>query len=554
MARLRVDVYSAASAKQNFGPLFPLTARYSHVLDAIGTFEYVFSAEDEKVTNLAIGEQVWLYHEGEGLCFKGSVSSRRIHVDESGQQHMVVSGLSIARELVWANTLLGRNYQGDTVEQVADDLLSLSASPYTWTSDDIDVLTSVDLRYNGSSVWAALRYLANYNGLHLREDNINRQIDIGVFGTQRAINLQNIEQVNPLMADNSSVFPISGIEIVAEESDLWNKVIPLGGGEGINQLTLEFSTGTPLSNAFRPGQSAPDGVRYWFIRDATSVAAYGERTTVRKWERIYPLTNDDTGHLNAANALHRAANYWLNQHKDPLTEYSVSAVGLKHYPLGGGAALLEVGDKIRVRYAGIAWDRSSTGATVKRVWVTVNQYLWLLGFERSWDSSGADTWRLDVSTVDRQPQTDTLIIGDVVDDVQGMRLSDTLFNYVRESGHNEVTYAAIAGGNSIWAVEYFTYDSMLHQVTFEAEISTAGTPNFTIATNDGGGWIDRTAFFSGPFNAGVFSFDMTLFFQGNYGQPQRGVNAVRFTNSLGVAATIKAYFKSLVTTTTLEEI
>lgn len=541
MGQIRIDVYSNAGAKVSQLPLYPIACKYSVILDEIGAFQFAVRATELSTVSLALAQQVWIHHEGEGFVFKGYVGRIETLVDVDDSKITVVSGDSVAREMVWGNTLLNLTYQGQPLSTVIDDLTDL-APP--WGIGTIKAGTSTDLKFRGVSAWKAMLIAAEYNVCHVREDSVTHTVDVDVFGVVNNLLLTNFAAISPVHLNEADAtkraFPITNLKVLAHETDVWNRIIGLGGGENLNELTLQHSTGAGISSA-----TGPDGETYYYMRDATSETAYGIRTRVKKWEKIYPITNDDTGHLNAANALHGAVSTAIARMKDPLTTYEVQCAGMKHFIAGTTTPYLEVGDKLSVLYQGIVEDVSG-----RRSWLNIDADLWLMGFEREWDERGNDLWNMELSTVDRHPVDDDALIGSVVDEVSGIKLSDQLYTYVREQ--TEVDVVFVGAGFSRFVTPAFTEDVRLHQVVFELTISgAAGTP-ISLATRVGGVDTDRTGALGGPWGNGTYTLDLTSYFTGNYQQP---VSRTSSTFSIKVtttgAVTVGGNWKVLTTASSL---
>lgn len=417
--RLRVDVYNASGTKLNYGGLTNVLAfDYKLELDRIGSFTLDLPADDEKATYLSAGYELRIHRENEGLVFRGYVD--RIEAVANGSGYVCrVTGSSIARALTWANTLLARQYSGSTLATVAAALVGLASG---WNTGTLGVpATTVLARFDGASAWDALAKVAQLFQYHVREDPLNKEVDVDAFGTSSGITFQNVAQVTPLLANNRALFPIADIARQNEAEELWNSVVMLGGGEGINQLTLRYSNrSSPYTISSAAG---PDGQTYYYLEDATSVAAYGRRTKVVVVKEAVPLANSAAGIQAAANALYDVGVTWLQRHKDPQTTYTVTPVGLKH--ISSGSPICQVGDKVRVVYHGITKDRDGT----VRGWLTVDASLWIMAIERSFDAAGSDQWKVTVATTDRQEEDDTAKVAAALNSIEALKVAVKPYTY-----------------------------------------------------------------------------------------------------------------------------
>lgn len=481
MAELSVDVYSAALAKTNIGPLRPLSAGYSFELDKIGGFEAEFAAEDDLVAQLAEGHVLYLYHEGEGLVYRGIVDSIEIVETAAGEHVARVAGGSLARQLVWANTLLGREFEGSTLATAVAALLTGTG----WSSSLGVPATNITGRFDGVSVWQALARVAQVFAYHLREDPLTRTVTLNALGTvSTAIHAANIPQVAPELGATSEVAPIAEMTLTRDGADIWNSVIPLGAGESVDQLSLRWSDrSSPYTISSATG---PDGRTYYYLEDATSVASYGTRRSVLAFKDAIPLANSDAGFLAAANALYDVAATWLQRHKDPVREYAIKVPVLSH--VSGGSYRFQVGDKIRTTYRG--WSTDLAG--VKRAFLTVDADLWLTGLTRKWGPDGDDRWELRVSTVDRGLEDEGEILGQAVQGIRAIQVSPRPYTY-REI--HDLTRQSIDTGKTATMIANFDANvSLLHQakLTFfvralRSNVSVAASGGGSTATSTSGG-------------------------------------------------------------------
>jgi hypothetical protein len=473
-ARLRIDVYDPAGNKLNAGPIISvLGASYRLELDRIGSFAFQMPAGDEKAELVAQGNEVRIFREGEGLVFRGLVDRAEWVIDADSSLVLSASGSSIARRLAWENTLLGRTFDGASLSSAVTTLLAGTG----WSAGSLDTpATTLLARFDGLPTWAALAKVAEVFGLHVREDPWNTQVDIGAFGVASGIVLQNIEAVSPALRENRLFAPIAKLEVLEESADVWNRVIPLGAGEGVNKLDLRYATrGSPYAVQSAAG---PDGRTYWYLEDAASVAAYGARTRVLSVKDALPLANSAAGFTAAANALYDVAATWLARHKDPRTAYAVEAVGLRHLD-AAGAPVFQVGDRLRLIYRGLA--RRSDGTT--DVWKSVDASLWLMVLQRTFKDDGSDAWTLTVSTVDRHEEDETSRLAQVFEGMHALQVS--LRPYTYREIHGPERRSVDPTHSVTFVVDYDANVSYLHQALLSVAVKAVRT-NATGASSGGG--------------------------------------------------------------------
>lgn len=389
---LRVDVFDSTGAKLDAGPVTKvLAASYTLGLGLVGSFKLRVSAEEDKASILTEGNEVRIFRGGEGLVFRGLIEHSDTTISEDGATVLTASGPSIARQLVWEVEDPGSSLNAVPIGVAVTRLLDGTG----WGSGAVDaVTTTVTTTMDGASRWVALQAVADCFGFHLRENNRDRTIDIGAFGTNpQGIVFQNVEAVSPNLQTNPRLVPIQRMRIVGEATDVINSIVPRGQGTGITgeQWTLEHSTRTtPYTIQTRTG---PDGKTVRYLEDSTSVSTYGRRKKVLQFKTKQPLGLSSTDFENAANSLYDQAVTWLQRHKDKQIAYEVTVVGLKHFYLG--QPLIESGNVVKVIFNGIVEDIHG-----RRAWKSVNANLYVMDFTRTM-ADEKDEWNLTVSTVPR---------------------------------------------------------------------------------------------------------------------------------------------------------
>jgi len=420
---LRADLFGIDGQPLASGPLLTiLGGKYDAGLDEVGQFELSVPVADPAVAGVRDGVRLRLYRAGEGLVFRGVVGPSDIQITPDNAAIMTIHGDSLARELVWDNTMIGTTYDNEPLPDVVDDLLDGTG----WTA--YAVATEGDKRvtaqYTGLSKWAAMVKAAEMFGWHVRERNLTRQVEIGPLGASSGLVITNVPVVAP--DGNMAVHPISSNLVITDQQDeLWNRVVPLGGGEGINALTLQYSDRTgphPIEQV-----TGRDGNPYWLIEDAESVALYGARSKVLSVKDIVPLSNSPAEIRNAANVLYDVAAAWLSWHGQVQESYAFEALGLRH--VLNGQVRIRVGDTVRLRYRGVV--QTPQGA---HVWRDIDRDVWLRGYTREFDEDGVDRWSVKVSTVDRETPSDADVIAKALEDLWSVQTAARPFTFVNTYG------------------------------------------------------------------------------------------------------------------------
>jgi hypothetical protein len=522
---LRVDIYDVDGVKLATGPLTGiLSAEYSQGLDRIGTFRLTLGATNRKASVLEQSQRLWLYREGEGLVFKGIVDKVEESNDASGQAVLSVSGQSIARDLIHANSLLGRKLEEANVTTWLTDLLTSTG----WDVGDVDnALNVLTLQIDGKSIWESIVHCANTIRAHAREDLINESIDVGQFGDDSGIRFENY----PAGAFNNSTmrtFPIATISSVVSAENVWNRVIPLGSGEGVNRFSLQWSTRVaPYTILDSVG---PDGEPYYYIEDATSIAAHRARTIPLKFDDISPLENDNASFTLAANTLYDAAVDWLQKHKDAIEEHDITTVGLRQYEGVTATPKFKLGQKAHIRYNGYVEDNEGAFK-----WKTVDDDYFIMGFDRRFNSDGSDDWKVHLNSTDALVEGDTDFIANAINGIKTIQLSNKPYTYREIHGPQR---QAVDSSNSLLFKFNFDDDvAYLHRAKLEIRIrglranasGAASGGGDTVSSSSGGGSSPTTS--SGGGSTPTSS---------SGGSHTHAVSAESTGNGIGVIGTMRA--------------
>lgn len=447
IGRVRVDVYDTTGAKLNYGPIAAIMqCKYRGKLNEIGSFELTVPADEERLQYIGHRYELHIYREGEGKVFVGEVGN--IEYRNQGDAYFaVISGSSVARKLVRYNTLMGQGFNGTALASTVTTLLTSTG----WTAGSIAApATTLLAEYNGLSRWAALAKSAELFGLHLRENPLAKTVDIGAFGAISGLTFQNVEQASPVLRQNPNFAPISNVRIVEDSHDLITKMVPIGGGEGLNLLTLKWSTRSSpytIQNA-----TGPDGQLYHYIEDAAATAAYGLTEEVVSMKDAIPLANSLAGFQNASNAMYDIAATRLTRKKAPIQVYEGQVVGLRH--IVNGVETFKLGDKVLFRFHGVMQLQDGTKRAIK----TVNANVWIMGYERTLNSDGSDSWQFTISNVDMLPETPDNLVAQRFEAMHALEVSKRNYTFQApyilqrisiESGSTATLYAKLDSNISL---------------------------------------------------------------------------------------------------------
>jgi len=252
-------------------------AVWTQRLDAAGDFSAELPLGDPQTAAIQSGKVYRHYQEGRGFCFAGSIeSSAKTPPDGLG-----IAGDSLLVELLYDNTLIGKEYTDTSINDIIDDLLDGSG----WTRLG-SITDLISVRFDGESKLRAILAVVDMVGQHVRErvseasGALVRQLEIGLFGISSNIVVSN-GSVNDLAISDEGLAVIPEGEFAIEEAttEVWNWLLPLGAGEGVSQLTLVQQTRLP--NLIPNNPSFEAGLDGWIPLIAptsdTSRSVHGKR-------------------------------------------------------------------------------------------------------------------------------------------------------------------------------------------------------------------------------------------------------------------------------------
>ena len=174
--RVWCDVFDSSYNRIGSGPVTAIrSASFKRALDGAGTFELRCVGTDSQALSLLTNERrVRIYGEtlsGTSRLLGDGIIRRRSLPEQSGAVELVVNGPDALDELKRVNVLLARTYQ-DTLQNVVNSLIGL-VSGWSATVDAAIASNSIEARYDGVSVLAALQDIADRYGYHLHMEPDN---------------------------------------------------------------------------------------------------------------------------------------------------------------------------------------------------------------------------------------------------------------------------------------------------------------------------------------------------------------------------------------------
>jgi hypothetical protein len=311
-----------------------------------------------------------------------------------------------------ATYVADREQTEEAHDSVGGTRLSVCAEPVTVTA-----------RFDGESKLKAILLAAQQQSHHLREKVtesggvLSKQLEIGLFGASSGAVLMG-GQADEELFDDAKMAAVEDLTVEDTLTEVWNWVIPLGGGAGTDQLTLRFCTRN--SPYVVQSTAGPDGELVYYIADAASITNYGQRERAFVAKDIQPLSNSKAALEVAANALYDlAATQLKNWWKDKQTAYRLTVRGLD--------PAVRPGDTVRLRWRGYALQSG-----VGYVYLDIDTDLYVLERTRRFPADGTEVSDLVVSNLDRALQTvDDVLIGKLDDTVRAFRthVQSSVSNY-----------------------------------------------------------------------------------------------------------------------------
>jgi len=384
-----VDVENAAGQRVGKGPIRALNFRISSLLSACGEFEFDISAADPNLP--ALREKrivICRYVDRDGLLHKfgGGVIDKIVTTGlPDGSMGYHVSGNDLGRELTYRSVgqLDLSGVAGAGVTNAPTLIMALAPSGWSVTSGT--TLSSIYAGFDGESVLYALSKAGEQIGEHWRLGE-GRVVEwLGPANVFEASGVRAVQHVNDPVATETAddIAVIASLEEESDAADLITRVIPRGSGNGDVALTL-----AALTAAAPAGYTVDVPNNYVKRNDAEN--DYGRIERSLEFKDIGPLSNTKADLQAAANTLMRASVEHLRRYGAPQKFYRVEFTRVGH--------LLQPGTTMRVVYRKLIDD-----VVVYDLDAVFN----ILKVEAEISAEGISTVAVTVSTIDRQPQTDS---------------------------------------------------------------------------------------------------------------------------------------------------
>ena len=176
---------------------------------------------------MAIGRYAYIYYENYGIRFRGVIELIEYSTNESNVVTLVISGSSLAAELINLNTYTGIAVSDSTPSAALTAILaSASAWTPTVTGSGFSNLTT---RWDAMSLLEAALKLAAMSYGFIRETNTARELELKNEYTTLSTILANVDTRGLALVDGETVAPIKALRSYRLDGrELYNRIVPTG--------------------------------------------------------------------------------------------------------------------------------------------------------------------------------------------------------------------------------------------------------------------------------------------------------------------------------------
>ncbi|PSN81001.1 hypothetical protein C8B47_03740 [filamentous cyanobacterium CCP4] len=441
--RTWLDVYDNSTLLRiGEGPIISVqNASIRRPLDGAGTFRVNCTAPDPRAITLLQNDRIiriWSEDQG-GIRLRGEgiITDWQLSEAPTGVGFKI-SGPDILEQLKRKNTLLGRIYNQDTLQDVVDDLITLAPG---WSVElDASIANNiVQSRFDGLNLFKAFRSLALKYGYHIRAKldgdfdplTASRTIQIGPFGEDTGQRINKVVTINSeTLANDSLLIPIDiKKQQTIESNNYFNTLIPNGAGEGVAALTLReaYEANGNVGREY-PIQliTGPDGRTLYYISTTTYPSGgYDDFTEdpasavkVGQYKDIAPLSNSIADRRNASEALYAQSVADLERSSEIQVSYDFILKNVKTNILPG--------DKVRVDYkAEIEIQGANADETEVFQYLNESGDFFVLSADERIGIEGGDV-AIKVSNLDKFVEDEIELIFDTLDSMEIRNLKPNL--------------------------------------------------------------------------------------------------------------------------------
>lgn len=404
-----IDLYSSAGVKNQTGPIASASSwTQTSRMDRAGEFSFQMSGRDPmtpSVSALSIVRCFARTRKSDNTVEwseigSGIVQRVEYQVLSSGEINVTVSGTDMLSELNYIT--MGTQYYAlnspsaqllHSIQNNINSTVNANDANKTWTIFNTTSTQQLAGRWNFESALQACIRLTELAQTHFavkafRELTwIDSSADSFPSSGIRAISSQT-----DLAAQTISIQSVSR---VLDYSEIITRVAAFGSGNSDSRLSLLNTSLSPASPyAFETVGS------YRVLRNSTAETTYGKRTRVVQFSNISPGENTGDGITASADTLYYATLAYLKKYESPAEFYEIDVAGA--LIRGDTNLLLGPLQRLLVIYK----DASQN--------IDIHQALNILEVTHALSDDGNVTSKLLVSSIDRQPQTGTESIVEMI--------------------------------------------------------------------------------------------------------------------------------------------
>lgn len=392
----RIDLLDPVTGlKTGSGPITSAAAvSRQQALDRIGKWSFNMAASDPALGEIE-GKDFAVYWLQGGTVFSLGQCSYLGHQIQADGRTAAVTASSSLRDLQ-RQTVLQRSFDGatDDINDVLEAIVPMRAG---WSLGQVDTVSKpAPLDFWYESIFDSVALLAQTFGLHFREGLTARTLDFGAFGTSSGVIAVGGErELPPAAYNNPDLCHITRLSVDYQAERVINRLVPFGGAVGVATIDLSLTTSTQVGYAVRSA-ALPGSGSYYYIQDGASIGLYGLSEVRFLRKDLRPISNSPAAREFAANVLYEAALASLLNLKDRQTIYELEVVGLQ-------PDRARVGDKIRVRFLGVAETRRGAQA-----WLDLDQDFYILEMEEQFGAGLSTRLKINQNAVHEETVEDLL--------------------------------------------------------------------------------------------------------------------------------------------------
>lgn len=393
-----INVESASGVAYGDGPI--VTARrWQSVarLDRAGTFSFEMPASDPRAALLVAKRRVRCFGLVGGVLTEiGAGIIDKIEVKfGSGGLTLTVSGDDLLRELTQISVAFLELTDGSGGGLATALAAIMAYAPSGWSLDTTNGYATTGTTpygsFAGETVLAALGTVVDQTGQHFRLSSGR-----SVAWLRDDLTDSGIRAIRPegdyTVEDNSDVAIIQDLSRSQDSYSVITRIYPYGAGNGQARLTLEATTRSPAA-----GYVLGYDAKGWHIKNTAAEASYGRIEAFVSFKEVSAVSNTEADLESAANALYDAAFEYLSLRIAPEQAYSIMLLK--------SDTVLYPGQTIRV-----IWREVVDGYVVE----DIDADLVVLETTTQIDAAGLRTVGLQVSTVDKWPESDTEVVAEAM--------------------------------------------------------------------------------------------------------------------------------------------